>query len=99
LLIVVVGSSSIGAGIQGRYPGQMSGSTIRLGPTAANSQHDFAMYFICSTSLVDSFAVSFGDTFTYEANRALLFGLDEEIPHNELRECVSRALTYHLNKV
>ncbi len=76
-----------------------SGSTIRLAPTAVDSQHDFAMYFICSTSLVDGFAASFGDTFTYEANRALLFGLGEEIPHNELRACVLRALTYHLNKV
>jgi len=75
-----------------------SGSTIRLGALGPDSGHDYAMYFICNTNLVDGFQASFGDTFAYEGNRALLFTLGHELPQDELAECVSRALTYHLNK-
>ena len=76
-----------------------SGSTIRIAPTGPKSTHDYAMYFICHTNLVENFEVLFGDVFTYEGNRALLFSLGATIPENELRECVAMALTYHLAKV
>jgi len=75
-----------------------SGSTIRLGALVPDSGHDYAMYFICNTNLVDGFQASFGDIFSYERNRALLFSLGDDVPEDELAECVSRALTYHLNK-
>ncbi len=75
-----------------------SGSTIRLGALDATARHDYAMYFICHTNLVDGFEDTFGDAFVYERNRALLFSVDEELPADELRECVARALTYHRNK-
>jgi len=73
-----------------------SGSTVRVAPAAKGSKADYAMFFICNTNLVDSFETMFGDTFTYEGNRALLFNLGDEIPRDELRECVAMALTYHL---
>jgi len=72
-----------------------SGSTIRIAPTGAESADEYAMYFICSTSLVDSFESLFGDAFTYERNRALLFRVGSAIAEAELRECVRMALTYH----
>lgn len=75
-----------------------SGSTIRIAPAPKGSGHDYAMYFICSTNLVESFKSLFSDMFTYDSNRALLFKLDEQPPVNELRECVAMALTYHLSK-
>jgi len=45
-----------------------------------------------------TFCTLFGDVFTYEKDRALLFRVDESLPTNELRECVAMALTYHLPK-
>ncbi|EAR24706.1 hypothetical protein A20C1_11526 [marine actinobacterium PHSC20C1] len=72
-----------------------SGSTIRLAPTNAKSTHDYAMFFICSTNLVSDFRAQFGDTFTYEGDRAVLFTVGDTLPINELRECVRMALTYH----
>jgi len=75
-----------------------SGSTIRIAPTGPKSEHDYAMYFICHTDLVETFEHMFGDVFTYERNRALLFEVDDEIPEAELRECVAMALTYHQSK-
>ncbi|GAA1219192.1 DUF1801 domain-containing protein [Rhodoglobus aureus] len=73
-----------------------SGSTIRVAPAGAKSNHDYAMFFICSTSLLGDIRARFGDIFTYEGKRALLFNVGVELPANELRECVSMALTYHL---
>ena len=75
-----------------------SGSTVRIAPTGPTSAFDYAMYFICHTNLVESFERLFGDVFTYEKDRALLFSVDESPPTNELRECVAMALTYHSPK-
>ncbi|MBH0117292.1 DUF1801 domain-containing protein [Salinibacterium sp. NG253] len=75
-----------------------SGSTIRIAPTNAKSAHDYAMFFICSTNLVSDFRAQFGDTFTYEGDRAVQFNVGDKIPVEELRECVRQALTYHLRR-
>jgi hypothetical protein len=75
-----------------------SGSTIRVAPTGPGSKHDYAMYFICHTNLVEVFQGLFGDLFTYEGNRALMFDVGDEVSENELHECVAMALTYHLRK-
>lgn len=72
-----------------------SGSTIRVAATEPGSKHDHAMYFICHTNLVEAFRDLFGDVFTYEGHRALLFKVSDEVPDKELRECVAMALTYH----
>jgi hypothetical protein len=75
-----------------------SGSTVRIAATRPNSQQDYAMYFICHTNLVQAFKGLFGDVFTYDDNRALLFNVCDDKPENELRECVAMALTYHRAK-
>jgi hypothetical protein len=75
-----------------------SGSTIRIAPTGPESNHDYAMYFICNTNLVHSFRDLFGDRFEYEGNRGLLFYAGSCIPENELGECIAMALRYHLDK-
>lgn len=75
-----------------------SGSTIRIAPTNAKSTHDYAMFFICSTNLVNDFRAQFGDTFAYEGERAVLFNVGDVVPVEELRECVRQALTYHLRR-
>lgn len=74
-----------------------TGSTIRVAPTSAKSDHDYAMFFICHTDLVERFRSLFGDVFTYDGDRALLFSVGDALPENELRECVAMALTYHLS--
>lgn len=73
----------------------MSGSTIRLAPAPVDSHYDYGMYFICRTNLIESFKHMFGDKFTYEGTRGILFEVDQVIPEEELKECVAIALTYH----
>lgn len=72
-----------------------SGSTIRIAPTRPGSDHDYAMFFICHTNLVESFKDLFGDAFAYDGNRALLFSVGAQRPEDELRACIAMALTYH----
>lgn len=70
------------------------GSTIRIDWKEKHPQQ-YAMYFKCTSQLVSTFRVVYGDTFDYENNRAIVFGLDDPIPVDALKDCISMALHYH----
>lgn len=74
-----------------------SGSTVRL-DALRGTAGGYALYFHCQTSLVEDFRKKFGGKFSYEGNRALHFSATESLPTDQVRECISAALTYHLNK-
>ena len=73
------------------------GSPIRMDwkPTVPDQ---YALYFNCNTSLVETFRIIYEDLFRYEKNRAIVFSLKEELPEQELRECIRMGLTYQLLK-
>jgi len=75
-----------------------SGSTIRIDSIKSDDQK-YAIYFNCKTTLVDTFREIYPDEFNFEGNRSIVFDLNNEIPINELSDCISIALTYHLNKL
>ncbi|AFL80366.1 protein of unknown function (DU1801) [Aequorivita sublithincola DSM 14238] len=70
------------------------GSTLRMDWKQKNPEQ-YAMYFKCTSKLVETFKVVFKDKFNFEKSRAILFNLDEKIPETELKECITMALTYH----
>ncbi|HEX4293043.1 MAG TPA: DUF1801 domain-containing protein [Rhizomicrobium sp.] len=70
-----------------------SGSTIRLGWKAPD---DAALYFICTTGLVDRFRELYPRGLRFAGNRALLFGAGDNIPQKALRHCIALALTHKL---
>jgi len=71
-----------------------NGSTIRI--DWKNKLPDqYAMYFKCTSKLVQTFKIVFKDLFKYENNRALLFQIDDILPNNELKKCISAGLQYH----
>lgn len=70
------------------------GSTIRIDWKAKNPAQ-YAMYFQCTSKLVPMFKIKFGDEFTYEGTRALIFGIDEKIKEDNLKACIAAALRYH----
>ena len=74
-----------------------SGTTIRIDQFKSN-QSDYAMYFHCQTKLVDLFREMYPREFNYSGNRAILFGVTDAIPAQELRHCIALALSYHRNK-
>lgn len=70
------------------------GSTIRI-DWKAKTPNQYAIYFKCTSKLVETFKDVYGDLFTYEKNRAILFDLEKEVPKKELKECIRIALNYH----
>ncbi len=71
-----------------------NGSTIRI-DWKERTPDKYFMYFICSTELVSTFRLIFGDELVFHGNRALELGLSEPIPEQALKKCISLALKYH----
>ena len=74
-----------------------SGSTIRLG-WKKSQPNEYAMHFICTTTLVDTFRMTFPHEFKFAGNRSIVFDKDAKLPIKPLRECVALALTYHRDR-
>jgi Pathogenicity locus/Domain of unknown function (DU1801) len=74
-----------------------SGSLIRLDQHGASST-EYALYFHCQTTLVDTFREQFRQQFKFEGNRCLVFEVRKAIPVKALRQCIELALTYHSAK-
>ena len=72
-----------------------SGSMIRINKSKFEGQ--YAMYFHCQTSLVDTFREIYPEL-TYRGNRAIVFNENEKIPVDKIKHCISLALTYNLHK-
>ena len=73
------------------------GSTVRVDWKAKNPSQ-YAIYFKCTSKLVPTFKKIYGDLFTFEGNRAIVFNMDEDIPIMELKNCIRTALEYHRRK-
>tara|TARA_R110000823_G_scaffold52037_10_gene129039 strand:- start:1262 stop:1690 length:429 start_codon:yes stop_codon:yes gene_type:complete len=70
------------------------GSTLRM-DWKEKTPDQYAMYFHCSSRLVDTFRLVFNYKFQYEGKRAIVFKLNQKIPKAELKECIKATLTYH----
>ncbi len=71
-----------------------NGSTLRM-DWKEKAPDQYAMYFQCTSRLVDTFRLVFDHKFQYEGNRAIVFQLNQKIPVEELKECISASLMYH----
>lgn len=70
------------------------GSTLRMDWKPKTPDH-YAMYFKCTSKLVPTFKSIYKNTFNFEGNRAIIFGLEDTIPEKELKNCIAAALSYH----
>lgn len=71
-----------------------NGSTIRM-DWKSKTPNQYAMYFKCTSRLVETFKTIFNKQFDFEGNRAIVFQLNDQIPIEELKYCIKAALTYH----
>ncbi|MDQ7917791.1 DUF1801 domain-containing protein [Mesonia sp. MT50] len=71
-----------------------NGSTLRMDWKEKTPEY-YAMYFQCSSRLVDTFRLVFDHTFQYEGTRALVFHINQKLPIEELKSCIKATLTYH----
>ncbi len=95
----VEGISKLEESLKWREPSYKvkQGSPIRM-DWKAKAPDQYALYFNCNTSLVETFRIVYGDLFRYEKNRAIVFSLEETLPEKELKECIRIGLTYQLLK-
>lgn len=70
------------------------GSTLRM-DWKEKSPEQYALYFKCTSRLVETFRLVFKDTFAFEGNRAIVFQMEDKIPKGALKACIQAALTYH----
>ena len=77
-----------------------TGSTIRI--DKIKDSEDVAMYFICTTHLVDRFREIYSDTFNYVNGRAIYFEIGKPFKKSgdkeALKHCIAMALTHKLKK-
>lgn len=71
-----------------------NGSTLRM-DWKEKTPNQYAMYFQCTSRLVDVFRLVFDHKFQYEGKRAIIFQLNQKIPEMELKECIKASLIYH----
>jgi len=70
------------------------GSTIRM-DWKPKSPKQYAIYFQCTSRLVETFKAIFESTFSFQGKRAIVFQIDDKIPLEELKHCIKAALIYH----
>jgi hypothetical protein len=71
-----------------------NGSPLRM-DWKEKTPDQYAIYFQCTSRIVDTFRLVFDHKFQYEGNRAIIFQLNQKIPIEELKECIRAALIYH----
>jgi hypothetical protein len=71
-----------------------SGSTIRI-DWKKKRPAQYAMYFNCQTTLIETFRTLFPNDFRFESNRALIFDDTKVLPKDTVAFCIAAALTYH----
>jgi hypothetical protein len=74
-----------------------SGSTIRI-DHIKNEPDKYAMYFICTSGLIEDFKELYKDEMKFVGKRSIVFDIGDRLPEVALRHCISLALTYHLRK-
>lgn len=71
-----------------------NGSTLRMDWKVKNPDQ-YALYFKCTSRLVETFRSIYKNTFVFEGNRAIVFQMEDQIPKKELQQCIKATLTYH----
>lgn len=78
-------------------PKSKSGSTIRIA-WKEKKPEQYSIFFKCTANLVPAMREKFPHKFKFGNNRSIDFNLDDDIPVQELKQCIALALTYHWNK-
>jgi len=71
-----------------------NGSTLRINWSDKNP-NQYAMYFQCTSKLVDTFRLVFDGKFQFEGKRAIIFQMNQKLPEQELKQIIKTTLTYH----
>ena len=70
------------------------GSTVRM-DWKEKTPDQYALYFKCTSKLVPSFKLAYNDQLKFEGTRAIVFGINDQVPKPVIKKCIRAALTYH----
>jgi len=70
------------------------GSTLRM-DWKRKSPNQYAIYFQCTSRLVETFRMLFQNSLEFEGKRAIVLQLEDELPSEELKHCIKATLMYH----
>ena len=73
-----------------------SGTTVRLSQMTA-CDNKYAISVHCQTSLISEFKTLYADL-DYDANRSIVFDINDELPVEVAQHFIYLALTYHYRK-
>ncbi len=74
--------------------GVKGGSAVRF-DWKVKHPDQYAVYFNCQTTLVETFKEIYPDLFTFEGNRAMVFQTSDKVSWPAFRHCVALSLRYH----
>jgi len=74
-----------------------TGSTVRIAWKESQEQY-YSIFFKCTANLVPAMKERFPDSFRFGGDRSIDFLLEDEVPVEDLKQCIGLALTYHKNK-
>lgn len=74
-----------------------TGSTIRM-DWKVKTPGQYAMYFHCKTSLIETCKELYWGELDFFGNRAIVFELDDDLPVAQVKHCIMLSLTYHQRK-
>lgn len=74
-----------------------SGTTVRI-HRHKQSTETYALYVHCQTDLIERYQQLYRETLTFDGKRAVVFDVNDELPVDAVRHCITMALTYHLRK-
>lgn len=69
------------------------GSPFRFG-WSSKASDQFGLYFICTTTLVETYKKLYPDFFNFDGNRGLIFQSNDPFPKEPLLHCIELALRY-----
>lgn len=69
------------------------GSTIRVDWKQKTPKH-YYIFFNCRTILVETFRELYGNMLQFEGNRAIVLKLDQPLPRDIIKHCITLALKY-----
>ena len=71
-----------------------NGSTIRFDGKEKTPTY-YYLYFHCQSSLIETFKLLYRDELSFEGNRAIRMQLENALPVDALKHCITLALNYH----
>jgi hypothetical protein len=102
LIFQVATELALGAVVENLKWGELSysmktGSPIRMDWKPKNPEH-YCLFFHCQTKLVDTFRELYSDALVFEGNRAIILTINGPFPEQQLKHCITLALTYRTIK-